>query len=156
MKEIPLTRGMVALVDDEDYLVLSKTRWFALRGKYTWYAVCNHKENYLMHRYIVGAPIGVHVDHADGNGLNNQRENLRLCDNSRNMQNCRLPVTNTSGFRGVSFDKKNNKWFAYIKNHGRMYYLGRFDDKVEAAKVRDRNAVKLHGEFARLNFPESK
>jgi len=104
-----------------------------------------------MHRVIL--PDAEEVDHINGNGLDNRRANLRPATGIENRRNRRRSRKNTSGYAGVSWDKVNRKWYAYITADGRMRALGRFDTAEEAALARDRAALELHGEFARLNFP---
>jgi hypothetical protein len=105
-----------------------------------------------MHRMIARPRKGYIVDHIDHNGLNNRRSNLRVCTPRQHQAN-RGPCGGSSRFVGVFFDERNRKWQAHIMAHGKHYYLGLFDDEVEAAKARDRKAYELHGEFAYLNFP---
>jgi hypothetical protein len=152
MREIPLTQGKVALVDDEDYERLSCHKWRALRNKNRWYAMRDGGgRKILMHREIMGAPQGLQVDHIDGNGLNNQSCNLRICTNAENQHNQGVRSSNTSGFKGVSWYKRYRKWQVAIRIDGERKYLGYFSNKVEAARAYDNAAKRYHGEFARLN-----
>ncbi|MGE5295665.1 MAG: AP2/ERF family transcription factor, partial [Solirubrobacterales bacterium] len=152
VKRIPLGDGLFALVDAADYKEISKHRWYATYRGRNVYATCfvNRKPVY-MHRMIMRPRRGYIVDHKDGNGLNNCRDNLRVCTRRQNQAN-RRSRHGTSQFVGVYRHK--NGWVAEITSHGRFYYLGYFSDEVEAAKARDRKAWELHGEFAYLNFPE--
>ena len=98
---------------------------------------------------IVGAP-----DHKDRNGLNNRRNNLRQATSSQNVANQSLRSNNTSGYKGVSWDKASGKWVAKVKVNGKQQqHLGLFSDPIEAAKTYDRAALKAFGDFAFLNFP---
>jgi len=150
---IPLTRGLWAVVDVADFERLNKYRWYASpSGGGKMYARRNTKTGtVLMHREIMKTPKGKHVDHKDRNGLNNRPDNLRNCTPQQNEYNKR-PRGRKSRFKGVY--PRGNKWYAAIKHKGKTYYLGTFDDEVEAAKARDRKAYELEGEFAYLNFPE--
>ena len=91
------------------------------------------------------------VDHINGNVLDNRKCNLRLCTRAENARNVKKSKSNTSGYIGVS--KEYKKWLACVTLNGKAYRVGRFEDKVEAARARDRKAIELHGEFAKLNFP---
>ena len=157
MKRIPLTQGKSTLVDDEDFKELSKHKWCLLKGKYTWYAVraiCkNDKYKILyMHRVIMNAQKSQGIDHRNGDGLYNLRHNLRFCTQSQNNQNQRK-TRGTSQYKGIYWNKRDKKWQTQIKLNGKGYFLGLFDDEIEAAKAYDKRAKELFGEFARLNFP---
>jgi len=159
MKQIELTQGKVTLVDDEDYDRLSQLKWYANPPHETdlsFYA-CHKPANskYVsMHRLILNAPDGVHVDHIDGDGLNNQRSNLRLCTHQQNSMNRRLSRNNTSGYKGVSWHKKDKKWNVRIRINGKRIQIGQFFCLVKAAKAYDKKAIELFGDFARPNFPK--
>ena len=156
MKEIPLTQGKVALVDDADFERINQFKWFARRTKTNWYAVRSVWKGtppiIYMHRFIMD--VAEQIDHADGNGLNNQRSNLRPATPSQNHANITRLTQNTSGFRGVTRHRKNGKWQAQIKSQKRFLYIGTFDEKEHAALAYDGAAEVFFGEFARLNFPE--
>ena len=112
----------------------------------------NSKHLYL-HRIIMDATKRTEiVDHINGNIYDNRRENLRIGNKSDNGSNLRhLPIHNTSGFKGVHYDKVNHKWRARIQVNGKHIHLGRFKDKIEAAKAYDEAAIKYFGEFACTN-----
>lgn len=123
-KQISLSQGQFAIVDDEDYEAVSCYKWQAKRDKHTWYAVRTYNfKKIQMHAQIMRTPVGRKTDHADGNGLNNRRENLRVCDSNQNGANRRLNSTSVSGFKGVSFDKDRGKWSARIKVNGKEMHL---------------------------------
>lgn len=158
MKEIALTQGKVAQVDDADFEWLSQWKWHASKQGNDWYALRNIREDgrhYLvkMHRLITDAPVGVAVDHFDGDGLNNTRDNLRLCTQQQNCCNQRMKSTNKSGFKGAHWFKWREKWRASIVVHGKQKHLGYFDSLVKAACAYDDAAREAHGEFAKVNFP---
>jgi hypothetical protein len=157
MKTIALTQGKVALVSDEDYDELSIHSWHTVTPHNVSYAVRSERQpggkvpTYLMHRVIVDAPKGIEVDHINGDGLDNQRSNLRLATHSQNLCNRRLDANNTSGYKGVHWDKQGKKWVAQINNAGRQITLGLFDDIGEAAAAYDEASLKYHGEFGVTN-----
>jgi hypothetical protein len=156
MKTIPLTQGLFAVVDDEDFDNLSRYKWQAFKKPHTVYAARTITKpdgsttTVLMHREILSPASGVLVDHADGDGLNNRRNNLRVCNRSENARNSRIPVTNSTGYKGVS--KQGGAFRAYIRHAGRIQHLGRFKTAFEAARAYDAAATKFHGEFARTNL----
>jgi hypothetical protein len=139
-KEIPLTKGMVALVDDEDYYDLSKYRWYANKtGWNTYYAFRNTprqsgKQHLIrMHRVILNPPSDMEVDHINGNGLDNRKENLRIVTRRQNSQN--RHQVKTSKYTGVCWDNDRQKWRAYIRIMGRNKHLGLFVDETLAARA---------------------
>lgn len=155
MKEIKLTKGQFALVDDSDYEAVNKQKWYASKGNYTYYAQARPKKYgplIHMHRVIMGlADKLLFIDHIDGNGLNNQRSNLRIATRSDN--NSHKTSVGVSGFMGVFRTSAiNESYFSRIIKHGKRYYLGSFHTKEEAAMAYDKKAIELHGEFANLNF----
>jgi hypothetical protein len=149
MKEIPLTQGKVAIVDDEDFERVSEHKWYAMLVDGHWYAE-SRPIGYL-HRFLLNSPADCMVDHIDGDGLNCQRYNMRLATNRQNQHNARTRIDNTTGFRGVCVNK--DKWTAQIKIDGVLTYLGRFASPEEAARAYDAKARETRGEFARTNFP---
>lgn len=143
-RTIPLTRGLVAVIDAADWPLIASRKWSAVKSKNTFYAQSGLG---MMHRVILGLkPSDADVDHKDGNGLNNRRDNLRVATNSQNMANRRC--FNSNGFKGIQ--KINNGYAAYIG--AKRKYLGFFKTPQEAARAYDRAAVELYGEFANLNF----
>lgn len=143
MKKIPLTHGLFALVDDEDFEFLSQFKWKALKTKpeRTFYVNRTLKrekgkprKGVYMHRLVMNTPPNLSVDHIDGNGLNNQKSNLRNISQAANSLNrTRLATNNKSGFTGVYWNKQKNKWHALVSFKARSKHLGFFDDVHEAA-----------------------
>lgn len=159
--QIPLTKGFIALVDLEDRDRVTRFAWHAVNpGRHAHYAQTGSSRNpadrLLMHRLIMGLEMGDRrqVDHIDGDGLNNRRSNLRICNQSLNNANRKvLPENSTSGFRGVSWHKQTGKWRAHIQVGGKQRHLGLFMNEVDAAKAYDEAAIGAFGEFASTNFP---
>lgn len=149
MKIIKSTNGYEILVDDSVYAWASKYRWsvnsHSDRDSKT---VMHTRTHIAMHRLIMGNPRGKFVDHIDGNQLNNQRSNLRLCTNSQNLRNQKINSRNTSGYKGVTFRKDRNKFRAIILDR----FIGYYDTAIDAAKAYNQAAIKEFGEFARLNI----
>jgi hypothetical protein len=107
----------------------------------------------LMHRAIMDLTgKDEMVDHRDMNGLNNQRANLRICCRAGNSMNRCKPANNTSGYKGVSWQKQCDRWGASIRYKKKSIYLGHFFCIIKAAKEYDKKATELFGEFARTNF----
>lgn len=156
MKEIPLTKGKVALVDDADYPVLAAVKWHCTSNGYAARRVFDRPYGriVLMHRVIMGAGAHVVVDHRDLDHLNNQRHNLRLATVSENQFNRQVQVNNRSGYKGVSFCQPVKKWRARIKAGDKEVIIGYFNTPLEAAQAYDATAKVMHGAFARLNFPD--
>jgi hypothetical protein len=154
MREIPLTKGKVTIVDDADYEGLTQRRWHLLTPKRGGeYAMSSNGTG--MHRAITSAPPGMEVDHINGNGLDNRRGNLRVCTKSGNQRNQRVQSrAKTSVFKGVSRMRGRTRWVACIKLGGRDTRLGSFGNEVDAALAYDAAARKHFGEFARTNFIE--
>jgi hypothetical protein len=101
---------------------------------------------------ILSAKHGEEVDHINGDGLDNRRANLRVCTHSENAKNKRKQRNNISGFKGVSFNKKMNRWKGQLEINGKSIYLGFYTDPIDAAKAYDEAARKYYGNFANVNF----
>jgi hypothetical protein len=129
MKEIPLTQGKTALVDDNDFERLNEWKWHAHRERRAWYA-CHGQPWIRMHRRIIEVPPGLEIDHIDGNGLNNQRSNLRIVTTRENAQNRHTPKT--SHFPGVSWHRHDKRWRASIQINGKDKHLGYFQNEEDA------------------------
>jgi len=164
LKEIPLTRGYVAFVDDEDYEWLSQFKWHVKKSGRTCYAVRkvtvapNTYKKEFMHNAIMKPKEGEQVDHIDGNGLNNCRANLRLANHQLQQAN-RRKTKGVSRFKGVTRVVHKRKrtgdwirWHARIKFNGKYISLGYFENEEDAARAYDKKARELFGEFAKTNF----
>lgn len=156
MKQIPLTKGRFAIVDDEDYERLIAHNWQAMEIKGKVYA-CRRKSGRgspkeLMHRQILNLnDSNVLCDHRDGNGLNNQKENLRTCNQAQNLMNRGANKNSSTGIKGVFMNNTGTRWRAYIGFKGKMKYLGSFRTPLDAATAYNTAAKELHGDFAQLN-----
>jgi len=146
MAEILLDNGMKAVIDDDDYEKISSRKWYARKGGSTYYAYTiftkykngkRCKSGEAMHREILNLAHadGNVCDHINGNGLDNRKQNLRKTNASINGLNCKNYKNNTSGFRGVNWNKGIRKWTSYIRINGEKKYLGSFTDKQEASSV---------------------
>lgn len=146
-----------AQVDDADFEILNRFKWYlkvCTKGNIYCRAPIykNGKRiNILMHRFLLDCSIGEIIDHKDGNGMNNQRSNIRRCTHQQNAQNYRTPLTNKSGFKGVSFYKPTGKYVVYVKSNKKNLNVGYFTDLITAAHAYNEAAKKYYGEFANLN-----
>lgn len=159
MKEIQLSQGLIARVDDEDFAELSKYNWYASMNRKHYarrHQMINGKKTKIyMHRQVLGVEDPkVFVDHIDGDGLNNCRSNLRRASHSENLANVFKRSGTSSKYRGVNYRKSSGKWQVQIQHQGKLYFVGSFVDEDEAARAYDKRAVDLFGEFAKLNFSE--
>lgn len=144
-----------ALVDADDIEIVAHSTWAARLDGRILYAYRSYDQgpHRFMHRAIMDAADGELVDHINGNGLDNRRQNLRLVTSQQNRMNILAP-RGMSGYIGVSWHKRLNKWQVLMKVNGKAIYVGVFCCPIEAAIARDVAAMELHGEFASLNFPE--
>lgn len=153
MKTVNLTRGKVTFIDDEDYELISKYRWYAILARGHWYASA-HIESWSslngMHRLIMSPKDNEVIDHVNGNGLDNQRSNLRICSHRQNIVNSKKRSGTSSEFKGVTWHC--GKWQASIQTNRKSFYLGRYSDENEAAMAYDVKAVELFGNFAATNL----
>jgi hypothetical protein len=170
MKQIKLTQGQIAIVDDDKYEYLNQWRWHAQKHGRTYYAV--RTQSYYvndiytriciqMHHEVFGRK--TYLDHIDGNGYNNQLNNLREAIQLENNRNMRKQENCTSKYKGVSWHKRDSKWSCRIaagdllpNGYHKRIWLGYFKNEVEAAKAYDVAAVKYFGSFCKLNFPMDK
>lgn len=153
--------GRVAMVDDADFELVSRYRWHVreaahpgLRsnGPYARaHTYRNGRRVYIqMHNLIMGC---IGIDHANGDGLDNQRSNLRIATTAQNGANRRKQEGTSSVFKGVTWHKERRRWIAIIRIGGKRRHLGRFANEEDAARAYDAAAFAAWGEFAHLNFP---
>lgn len=160
-RQIKLTRGKVALVDDEDFERVNQFKWYVHRvsqnkiGYASRSDTVNGKERTLqMHNLVMGSPLGFDngmvIDHISGDTLDNRKSNLRMCTRLGNARNAKRRKDNTSGYKGV-YKYRDGMWYAAICIDGKQQMFGYYRTPEEAAVVYN-NAAKDHfGEFARLN-----
>jgi hypothetical protein len=160
MQEIILTTGERTLVSDEDFEYLIQWEWcpnyhknitYAMRSDYS----TGSRKAIIIHR-VIATRMGLditdkEIDHKDRDGLNNQRSNIRTCNKSQNQQNASKRVDNCSGYRGVRFDRRSNRWAAQIRFQTHAHHLGYFDNEEKAALAYNAAAIRFFGEFAVLN-----
>ena len=145
---IQLQNGMESIIDLSDYDIANGKNWYASRtGGYVRTKV-NYKILYL-HKLIMAAPIGLVVDHIDGDTFNNRRANLRTASHAENMRNKRMGKRNSSGFKGVYFDPRDQNWRAEITHDMQRHRLGRFDSPEAAYSAYCEANKRLHGDFGR-------
>lgn len=161
MKRIPLSgTNRFAIVDDSDYPIVSRFEWRLRNYGHLHYAGTGGSPAVAMHRLVMGC-LGERskiVDHVNGNGLDNRRENLRFCTHTQNYYNARKRKNTTSKYKGVSFFRATGQWRAQLhyRENGNVVRLelGLHDDESIAGRAYDASARQYFKEFARLNFPE--
>jgi len=151
---ITLTKGYTAIIDADDINLITGS-WQAKVDGFVVYAkqsksINGVKRNIAMHRLLISAPSDMHVDHIDGNGLNNRRSNLRLATRSQNNHNQKLTNRNTSGYKGVRIRKDTGRWSAEIKLNGKKISLGCFGNCEAAREAYAAASLKFHGSFGRI------
>jgi len=141
MRKIKLTQGKYALVDNEDYDKLNQYKWFTRKDGQNFYAtkklyILNGvRRNISMHQIIMGiAPKNKEIDHIDGNGLNNQKKNLRFVTHQENMRNQKTRITSKTGFKGIDFNKQQQKYRVRIMLNGKSIFGGYFKNLKDAVK----------------------
>jgi len=156
-------QGKFAIVDDSTFDELNRIRWNYERG----YAVTTKKRRQgrgnppictkiYMHRLIVSTPTGLHTDHIDRDGLNNQRDNLRAVTCQKNAWNTGINRRNTSGYVGVTWSTAMKMWRAQITHNRKQIIIGYFAMKEDAARAYNTKAIEIRGDLARLNIIHNK
>jgi len=151
--------GLECIVDDEDYDELIKYNWHPkiyLKDNVCYAAMWNHGHPITMHIFIMKYHEhninNQDIDHKDHNGLNNKKENIRLCSHSTNQQNARKTGKQTSSkFKGVYFHSKRMKYHAKIRLNRKVFFIGSFDNEIEAALAYNQKAIEMFGNFVCLN-----
>ena len=144
MKIIKLTKGQEALVDDGDFWLLRIFKWHCGRG----YAA--NSDLGLMHRFLMKDPVGLMVDHIDGNRLNNQRANLRIVTAQQNQSNRRKGF-GASKYVGLCWEPKFGRWKVTVMHAGKSHYVGVFRDELDAAQAYNDASIRLRGDYAGIN-----
>jgi len=150
---VPLTKGYEAIIDAADAHLVDKWNWFVMvspSGDYAARFDVAIKRVFRMHRVIIDIPPGLVCDHINGSTLDNRRENLRPASLSENAQNIRKSSRNTSGFKGVHWDKAEGKWQARICKGGLRISLGYYRNLEDAAAAYAEASERIHGEFGRI------
>ena len=153
MKEIKMTRGFGAIVDDEDFEELSKHRWYCDSRGYAVRKLARdggRQKALYVHIAILGNTEGLEIDHINGNPLDNRRENLRHVTHQQNIHN-RKPVGASSQYKGVCWYKRDCRWLARIVLDGKRTHLGYYKLEMDAARAYNEAARVMFGEYARLN-----
>lgn len=153
VKQIKLTKGKFAIVDDDWFEMLDFVSWYHRKNGNSQYAENIHwdaKKVEQMHRVIMD-PCKDLIDHIDGNGLNNCRNNLRHCNKSQNGMNAHSRRGGTSKYKGVCLHKKSGRWRSTIVKNQKQYSLGMYDNEEDAARAYNKAALEMFGEFANIN-----
>lgn len=155
-KEIELTNGMKAIVDDEDYDYLLDYNWRCIKNGKTHYAIFGRRingkySNVWMHRMIMDAKDRKdEVNHINHNGLDNRRENLRITTHDKVIAQSRVSNNKPTKHKGISYHKPTNKWRARININGKTTYLGYYSNEIEAAQAYEKKATEIFGEYAHI------
>ena len=150
-----LPNGNVCFIDELDLPIMAQFRWRSVFIAGITYVVTNVRKGdrrvtAYLHRIIMRPPPGVHIDHIDHDGLNNQRSNLRLCSRSENMRNqVKRRRATSSRFKGVS--RAGHRWCAQLEIDGKHIRLGSHDTEEQAAAAYNAGAVLYFGSFAHVN-----
>lgn len=156
--EIELTNSTAkCLIDECDFELVSRYKWYEVATQWVSYARSTSRtketgNQELMHRLILRPKHGEEVDHKNSQGLDNRRENIRICTSVDNRGNTRKQHGTSSKYKGVCWDSSKSKWVVHIHRRDKQYFLGYFDDEDDAGKAYDEAAKEYFGEYARTNF----
>lgn len=147
-------KGNEVLIDKEDYFLILKYKSWGFNHGYLchYYKKLRRTKLLFFHRIVIHAPADKEVDHINGCKLDNRKVNLRICSYAQNARNLAKIEGGSSIYKGVCYNKKNNKWRAYINHEGKQVHLGDFETEVEAALAYNKKAIDLHKEYARINL----
>lgn len=152
---VELTQGQWTILNTDDWEKIKCYKWYVIweEKMKSFYATTTIKKKVVyLHRIIMDSyDTKIHIDHKSHDTLDNRRENLRKTTHQRNHFNTKLPITNTSGYKGVWWNKLRNKWGSQIKINRKKIHLGLFLDPKDAARAYDKKALELFGEFAFTN-----
>jgi len=153
-KQIPLTKGKFATVDDSDYNFLNQWKWYCDACGYAVRTVLvdGKKGRVWMHRIVAGTPKNMLTDHINMDRLDNTKKNLRIVTKSQNGMNRGVPSNSTTGYKGVVFRNDTKKYRAYISLKNKRAWIGQFNTALEAAVAYNKKAFEMFGEFAKLNI----
>jgi hypothetical protein len=150
---VPLTQGLEAIIDAKDAKLVKHRNWFASvngRNRYALSKLPTECKPISIHRFLMKPEEGYVIDHINGDGLDNRRENLRLANSAQNAWNSRIAKNNTSGFKGVTFNKREGRWRAKISHDGKRINIGTYDTAELASAAYEGAARALFGAYARI------
>ena len=165
---IPLSRGLVSIIDAKNWDLVKDKKFHARydkKAKKFYGQTCKkvrvegkiHSYYTQLHRLIMGlTDPSIQCDHKNNDGLDNREQNLRVASNSQNCANCKKQEGRSSKYKGVYWRANRNHWVAQVVCDGKRYHLKCHKDEEAAARAYDKKALEVFGEFAKLNFPESK
>ena len=140
-------------IDNDDFYKIKDYKWSVYKYGINYYASTSDKNKTIyMHRLIIDPPENMDVDHINNNGLDNRKDNLRICTRAQNSRNKRKGISKYSDYKGVSYNKRAKSYIAQIKYNYNCIFLGYFKNEIEAAKAYNKKAIELFGEFAKINI----
>ena len=154
MKQIKLTQGKYAIIDDSSFGLVSQYKWHfhITNGKMGYPRTMIAGKKIRLHTLLMKNPKGTYADHVNGNTLDNRRENLRICTPSESNANLSKRVGCSSKYKGISFDKERDKWQVRVYFKKKKVFFKRVNTEIEAARLYDLIARKIFGKFAKTNL----